>query len=74
VVAFTGHTIGGVCAFAIEHTGVRIFCDESLKRFETVFPACGSASSTVEMTCDELFQFSKAEAWLDVCKLPEIEA
>jgi prolyl-tRNA editing enzyme YbaK/EbsC (Cys-tRNA(Pro) deacylase) len=71
VIAFTGHAIGGVCAFAIDHPGVRIFCDESMKRFETVFPACGSASSAVEMTCEELFRYSKAEAWIDVCKIPE---
>lgn len=72
VVAFTGHAIGGVCAFAIENPKVRIYCDESMKRFTTVFPACGSASSAVEMTCDELFQFSKALDWIDVCKIPEV--
>ena len=45
VVEFTGHAIGGVCAFAVENPRVRIYCDESLRRFETVFPACGSANS-----------------------------
>lgn len=71
VVAFTGHAIGGVCAFAIDNPRVRVFCDESMKRFETVFPACGSANSAIELTCDELFTISGAESWIDVCKLPE---
>lgn len=70
VVAFTGHAIGGVCAFAIDNPRVRVFCDESMKRFETVFPACGSANSAIELTCDELFDVSKAEKWIDVCKIP----
>ena len=72
VVEFTGHAIGGVCAFAIENPAVKIFCDESMKRFTTVFPACGSSNSAVELTCDELFKVSKAEAWIDVCKIPEV--
>ena len=72
VVEFTGHAIGGVCAFAIENPRVRVFCDVSMKRFETVFPACGSANSAIELTCDELFQISKAEKWIDVCKIPEM--
>ena len=71
VVEFTGHAIGGVCAFAIENPRVRVFCDESMKRFETVFPACGSSNSAIELTCDEIFRISKAEKWIDVCKLPE---
>ncbi|MGN0713218.1 MAG: YbaK/EbsC family protein [Anaerovoracaceae bacterium] len=71
VVEFTGHAIGGVCAFAIENPRVRVFCDESMKRFETVFPACGSSNSAIELTCDEIFRVSKAEKWIDVCKLPE---
>lgn len=73
VVAFTGHAIGGVCAFAIENPNVKVFCDESMKRFETVFPACGSANSAIEFTCDELFKYSNAESWIDVSKLPEEE-
>lgn len=72
VVEFTGHAIGGVCAFAIENPRVRVFCDESMKRFETVFPACGSSNSAIEMTCDEIFRISKAEKWIDVCKIPEM--
>lgn len=70
---YTGHAIGGVCAFAIENSATRIYCDVSMKRFDTVFPACGSANSAVELTCDEIFRFSKAEAWIDVSKLPEQE-
>ena len=71
VVEFTGHAIGGVCAFAIENPNVRIYTDESLKRFDTVFPACGSSNSAIEFTCDELFRYSNAIEWVDVCKLPE---
>lgn len=73
VVEYTGHAIGGVCAFAIENPKVRIYCDESMKRFDTVFPACGSANSAIELTCDEIFRYSRALEWIDVSKLPEIE-
>ena len=73
VIAYTGHAIGGVCAFGIERDDVRIYCDESLKRFETVFPACGSANSAIEFTPDELFKYSNALEWIDVSKLPEEE-
>ncbi len=71
VVEFTGHAIGGVCAFAIENPNVKVYADESLKRFDTVFPACGSSNSAIEFTCDELFRYSNAIEWVDVCKLPE---
>ena len=71
VIAFTGHAIGGVCAFGINNDNVKIFCDESLKRFETIFPACGSSNSAIEFTCDELYKYSNAIEWIDVCKLPE---
>ena len=71
VVGFTGHAIGGVCAFAIENPNVKVYTDESLKRFDTVFPACGSSNSAIEFTCDELFRYSNAIEWVDVCKLPE---
>ena len=60
VVEFTGHAIGGVCAFAIENPNVKVYTDESLKRFDTVFPACGSSNSAIEFTCDELFRYSNA--------------
>ena len=71
VVAYTGHAIGGVCAFAVENPEVRIYCDKSLQSFDTVFPACGSANSAIEFTCDELYRYSQAEGWIDVSKLPE---
>lgn len=71
VVEFTGHAIGGVCAFAIENPNVKVYTDESLKRFDTVFPACGSSNCAIEFTCDELFRYSNAIEWVDVCKLPE---
>ncbi len=66
----TGHPVGGVCPFA-RRPGVPVYPDESLRRFETVFPACGSAASAIKLTPDELFTLSEAEAWVDVCKLPE---
>lgn len=71
VVEFTGHAIGGVCAFAIERDDVKAYTDVSLKRFATVFPACGSSNSAIELTCDQLHEYSHAEGWIDVCKLPE---
>lgn len=74
VIAFTGHAIGGVCAFAIDNPNVKIYCDESLKRFETVFPACGSSNSAIEFTPEELYKYSKAIGWVDIAKLPEDEA
>jgi len=73
VLAFTGHAIGGVCAFGIENPNVRIYCDESLKRFKTIFPAAGSDNSAIEFTCDELFKYSKALEWIDVSKVPDEE-
>ena len=68
VLEFTGHEIGGVCAFAIERSDVKIYTDVSMKRFDTVFPACGSGNSAIELTCDELHKLSNALAWIDVCK------
>lgn len=65
-----GHPVGGVCPFAV-NPGIRVFLDNSMKRFDTVFPAVGSASSAIELNCDELERCSKAEKWVDVCKLPE---
>lgn len=74
VVEFTGHAVGGVCAFAIENPKVKVYCDDSMKRFETVFPACGSANSAIEFTCDELYKYSNAIQWIDVCKIPELQS
>ena len=68
VVEFTGHAIGGVCAFAIENPNVKVYTDESLKRFDTVFPACGSSNSAIELTIEELEKYSSFAAWIDVCK------
>jgi prolyl-tRNA editing enzyme YbaK/EbsC (Cys-tRNA(Pro) deacylase) len=68
VLEYTGHAVGGVCPFAIERSDVSIYCDISMKRFQTVFPACGSSNSAIELNCDELYLYSKAIAWVDVCK------
>ena len=68
----TGHGVGGVCPFAVKE-GVKVYLDESLRRFTTVFPACGSSNSAIEVTLPELEQFSEALGWVDVCKIPEPE-
>ena len=66
-----GHAVGGVCPFAV-NDGVDVYLDESLRRFETVFPACGSSNSAVELTIAELEEYStNFIRWVDVCKLPE---
>jgi len=67
VLGLVGHDVGGVCPFAI-NDGVKVYLDVSLRRFETVFPACGSANSAIELTCPELYEYARAEAWVDVCK------
>ena len=66
-VELIGHAVGGVCPFAI-NDGVKVYLDESLKRFETVFPACGSSNSAIELTIPELEAYSGFTAWVDVCK------
>lgn len=63
----TGHAVGGVCPFA-NPEGVKTYLDVSLKRFETVFPAAGSSNSAIELTCQELEEYSKSMGWIDVCK------
>lgn len=65
---FVGHSIGGVCPFAIS-SNIPVYLDESLKRFHTVFPACGSSNSAIELSCEELFKYSNALEWIDVCKV-----
>ncbi|MEG2501048.1 MAG: YbaK/EbsC family protein [Oscillospiraceae bacterium] len=65
-----GHGVGGVCPFAV-NDGVEVYLDESLKRFSTVYPACGSSNSAIELTIDELCEHSGYRAWLDVCKIIE---
>ena len=67
VLRLTGHAVGGVCPFAV-NPGVKIYLDASLRRFETVFPACGSSNSAIELTISELEQYSRFDAWVDVCK------
>ena len=62
-----GHAVGGVCPFGIPDT-VSVYLDESMKRFETVFPAAGSSNSAIELTLEELMQYSHAKEWIDVCK------
>ena len=67
-----GHDVGGVCPFGI-NDGVDVYLDESLKRFDIVYPACGSSSSAVKLTIPELEETSQFLEWIDVCKLPEEE-
>lgn len=62
-----GHPVGGVCPFAI-NPGITVYLDESLQRFQTVFPACGSANSAIELTLPELETYSHAKEWVDVSK------
>ncbi len=62
-----GHPVGGVCPFAIPED-VQVYLDESMKRFETVYPACGSGNSAIGLTCEELEKYSNAKEWVDVCK------
>lgn len=64
---YVGHQIGGVCPFGIKD-GVDVYLDESLKRFETVFPACGSANSAIELTVSQLERYSGCKEWIDVSK------
>jgi prolyl-tRNA editing enzyme YbaK/EbsC (Cys-tRNA(Pro) deacylase) len=68
-----GHAVGGVCPFAV-NDGVTIYLDESLKRFTTVFPACGSSNSAIELTIEELEQYSSFTEWIDVGKDSESSA
>ena len=65
-----GHAVGGVCPFAVKD-GVETYLDCSLKRFATVYPACGSANSAIELTPEELDKYSGCVDWVDVCKLAE---
>lgn len=67
VESMVGHSIGGVCPFGINE-GVDVYLDESLKRFVTVFPACGSSNSAIELTVEELEKYSGYKEWVDVCK------
>ena len=70
VLELVGHPVGGVCPFGIDPS-IPVYLDVSMKRFQTVFPAVGSASSAIELDLDELYRYSNALEWIDVCKLPE---
>lgn len=65
-----GHAVGGVCPFAVNE-GVTVYLDVSLKAYDTVFPACGSSNSAIELTPDELERYSDCAGWIDVCKEPQ---
>lgn len=67
VVEMVGHAVGGVCPFGV-NDGVEIYLDESLKRFQTVFPAAGSSNSAIEVNMEELEEYSRSTNWIDVCK------
>jgi prolyl-tRNA editing enzyme YbaK/EbsC (Cys-tRNA(Pro) deacylase) len=70
---FTGHAVGGVCPFGLPPE-VPVYLDVSMKRFTTVFPACGSGNSAIELTLDELNEYSQNKEWVDVCKpISEVE-
>ncbi len=71
--AMVGHAVGGVCPFAV-NDGVSVYLDESLQRYETVFPACGSSNSAIQLTIPELERYSGFTCWVDVCKLPVPQA
>ena len=70
VVQYIGHAVGGVCPFGIPEK-VQVYLDESMKRFETMFPAAGSSNSAIELSLEELYQYSNAVKWVDVCKSRE---
>ncbi|WP_028974046.1 YbaK/EbsC family protein [Spirochaeta cellobiosiphila] len=67
VETLVGHQIGGVCPFGVKKD-VEIYLDKSLKRFDSVFPACGSSHSAIELSCQELETYSESNQWIDVCK------
>ena len=63
-----GHAVGGICPFAVNED-VEVYLDISLKRFQTVFPACGSSNSAIELSMEELEEYSDFIKWIDVCKI-----
>lgn len=67
VVHFTGHEVGGVCPFGLVQN-LNVYLDVSMKRFDTLFPACGSLNSAIELTCEEIYQYARGTSWVDVCK------
>ena len=67
-----GHAVGGVCPFGI-NDGIKVYLDESLKRFESVYPACGSSNSAIKLTIKQLEETTNYDKWIDVCKSIEVE-
>ena len=65
-----GHAVGGVCPFGI-NDGVKVYFDESLRRFDYVYPACGSSNSAVKLSCEDLENAVDSYEWVDVCKIAE---
>lgn len=70
-VELIGHAVGGVCPFAVKDSVIGVYIDESIKRFDKVYPACGSSNSAIKLTPDELYTLSKASGWVDVTKAME---
>lgn len=68
VLELTGHPVGGVCPFALASDNAQVYLDESLRRFEVVYPACGSSNTAIKLTIEQLFITSNAKGWVDVCK------
>jgi prolyl-tRNA editing enzyme YbaK/EbsC (Cys-tRNA(Pro) deacylase) len=64
---YTGHAVGGVCPFALP-PGVEVYLDVSMQRFQTMYPACGSSNSAIELNLNELEEYSQSRDWVDVCK------
>lgn len=62
-----GHSIGGVCPFVINES-IKVYLDESIRKYESVYPACGSSNSAIELTIEELEKYSNFTDWVDVCK------
>ena len=67
VATMTNHAIGGVCPFGVPENEA-VYLDKPMQRFDTIFPACGSSNSAIELDCDTLFTYSRAKEWIDVCK------
>ena len=68
VLAVVGHPVGGVCPFAIENPSVKVYTDISLRRFDYIYPACGSSNSAIRLSNAELFEMADSQGWVDVCK------
>ena len=68
VLSVVGHAVGGVCPFAIENPAVKVYTDISLRRFDFVYPACGSSNSAIRLSVAELFEMADSQGWVDVCK------